>query len=107
MARIRGANSFHTANVETNTETEYSAGEPVKTERIIAIEIDNKVDSETLYSDDEVEEEVDGVPEITGKVELNYLSNETKVLMYGGEIDKNGVYFPPEEGADKKHRAMG
>lgn len=106
MARIRGANSFHTADVTENTEEKYTADTPVKTERIISIEIDTKVDSETLYSDDEVEEEVDGTPERTGKVELNYLTNETKVRLIGGEIDKNGVYFPPEEGAPKKHVAL-
>lgn len=106
MARIRGANSFHTADVTKNTEDEYIADTPVKTERIISIEIDTKADSEFLYSDDEIEEEVEGTVERTGKVELNYLSNETKVKILGGSIDANGVYFPPEEGAPKKHVAL-
>ena len=52
MARIRGANNFHLADVETNTEEEYKAKTPEKTERIISISIDTKEDSETLYSDD-------------------------------------------------------
>lgn len=107
MARVRGANNFHLADVETNTEEEYMAGKPEKTERIIGIEIDTKEDSETLYSDDEVEEDVYGTPEVTGKVELNYLSNETKVKIYGGFIDSNGVYFPEEEGSPKIHKALG
>lgn len=107
MARIRGANSFHLADVETNTEEEYKAGTPEKTERIISISIDTKEDAETLYSDDEIEEDVYGTPEVTGKVELNYLSNETKVKIYGGEIDSNGVYFPPTDTTIKKHKALG
>lgn len=107
MARIRGANSFYTADVEANTEETYTAKTPEKTERIVSISIDNKQDSESLYSDDEVEEDVYGVVETTGKVELNYLSNETKVKLLGGAIDANGVYFPPLEDAEKKHKAIG
>lgn len=107
MARIRGANNFHLADVESNTEEEYKAGKPEKTERIIGINIDTKEDSETLYSDDEVEEDVYGTPEVTGKVELNYLSNETKVKIFGGFIDANGVYFPEEDGSPKVHKALG
>ena len=107
MARIRGANNFHTADVESNTETEYTAGTPERTERIISIDIDNSQDSEPLYSDDEVEEDVYGVVETTGKIELNYLSNATKVKLIGGSIDANGVYFPPADDAEKKHKAMG
>ena len=106
MARIRGANNFHTADLTENTEESYVAGTPEKTERIVSIEIDTSQDSETLYSDDEVEEDIFGVVETTGKIEVNYLSNETKVKLIGGEIDKNGVYFPPED-AEKKHKAMG
>ena len=107
MARIRGANNFHLADVETNTEEEYKSGTPEKTERIISISIDTKEDAETLYSDDEIEEDVYGTPEVTGKVELNYLSNETKQKIYGGEIDANGVYFPPSDTTIKKHKALG
>lgn len=106
MARIRGANSFHIASITTNTTAEYTADKPKKCERIISIEIEEKEDSETLYSDDEVEEDVYGTPEVTGKVELNYLSNETKLDFFGGVIDNNGVYFPPDELADKKHNAI-
>ena len=57
MARIRGANSFYTADVEANTEETYTAKTPEKTERIVSVSIDSKQDSESLYSDDEVEEE--------------------------------------------------
>lgn len=107
MARIRGAKNFYTADVTTNTEENYTAGTTKKTERIISISIDNKQDSETLYSDDEVEEDVYGVVETTGKVELNYLSNDTKADLLGGSIDANGVYFPPSDNAAKKHKAIG
>ena len=107
MSRIRGAKNFYTADVETNTASTYEAGTPEKTERIISISIDTTQESETLYSDDEVEEDVDGVVEKTGKVQLNYLSNATKVKLLGGSIDANGVYFPPEDNAAKKHKAIG
>lgn len=106
MARIRGANNFHTAEVTENSKDNYTVGTLTKTERIINIELDVKEDSEVLYSDDEIEEYVYGTPERTGKVELNYLSNDTKVKLIGGVIDKNGVYFPPAEDAAKKHVAL-
>ncbi|GEM_PF-1953313 len=106
MARIKGANSFHLAPVTENTATIYTVGTPEKTERLISIDIDDKVDSDAVYSDDEIEEEIYGTIEKTGKVKLNYLSNETKLKLYGGEIDADGVYFPPGE-FEVKHHAMG
>lgn len=106
MPRIKGAKNFHLAGVTSNTEIEYTAEEPRKTERLIGIEIDTKAESEDVYSDDEVEETVYGVVEKTGKVKLNYLTPETKLAMFGGEIDKDGVYFPPGE-VEVKHHAMG
>lgn len=105
--RIRGANNFHLADVENNTEDSYKTGKPYKCERIISISIDTKEDSEDLYSDDEVEETVYGTPDVTGKVELNYLTNENRVKMFGGTIDKNGVYFPPDDEDVRPHLAMG
>lgn len=107
MPRIRGANSFHLADVSENTEENYTVGKPYKAERLISIEIDTKKDSETLYSDDEVEEDVYGTIEMTGKVTFNYLTNETKVKLFGGSIDTKGVYFPPIEGGEVLHKAMG
>ena len=105
MARIKGAKNFHLADVTTNDET-YTAEVPKRCERLIAIEIETKADSENAYSDDEVEETVYGTVERTGKVTLNYLTPETKLLMFGGEIDKGGVYFPPGE-VEVKHNALG
>lgn len=105
MARIKGAKNFHLAGVTANSET-YTAEAPKKCERLIAIEIETKADSENAYSDDEVEETVYGTVERTGKVTLNYLTPETKLLMFGGEIDKDGVYFPPGE-VEVKHNALG
>lgn len=106
MARIKGAKNFHLAEVTSNTEESYVAEKPEKCERLIGIEIETKTESEDAYSDDEVEETVYGTAQKTGKVTLNYLTPETKVLMFGGEIDKDGVYFPPGE-VEVKHRAMG
>jgi phi13 family phage major tail protein len=106
MARIKGANNFHLAPITTNTETTYIAGTPVKTERLVSIEVEDKVDSDTVYSDDEVEEDVYGAVQKTGKVKLNYLSNETKLELFGGQIDADGVYYPPGE-FEVKHHAMG
>ena len=105
MARIKGAKNFHLAGVTANNET-YTAETPKKCERLIAIEIETKAESEDAYSDDEVEETVYGTVERTGKVTLNYLTPETKLLMFGGEIDKDGVYFPPGE-VEVKHNALG
>ncbi|MFQ8923853.1 MAG: major tail protein [Clostridium paraputrificum] len=105
MARIKGAKNFHLAGVTANDET-YTAETPKKCERLIAIEIETKAESEDAYSDDEVEETVYGTVERTGKVTLNYLTPETKLLMFGGEIDKDGVYFPPGE-VEVKHNALG
>ena len=94
MARIKGAKNFHLAVVTNNTKEAYEVETPEKAERIISAEINTSAESEDVYSDDEVEETVYGTVEKTGKVVLNYLSPETKVLMFGGEIDKDGVYFP-------------
>ena len=105
MARIKGAKNFHLAGVTANDET-YTAEAPEKCERLIAIEIETKAESEDAYSDDEVEETVYGTVERTGKVTLNYITPETKLLMFGGEIDKDGVYFPPGE-VEVKHHALG
>ena len=105
MARIKGANNFHLAPITENTEENYAAGAPVKTERLTSISVDSKVDSETVYSDDEVEEDVYGAIETTGKVGLNYLTNETKLKLFGGEIDADGVYYPPSQ-FEVKHHAM-
>lgn len=105
MPRIRGANSFHLAKVEENTEELYKAGTPKKTERLTSIAIDSKVNSESVYSDDEVEEDVYGAIQVTGKVGLNYLTNETKLEIFGGEIDADGVYYPPAD-FEVKHHAM-
>ena len=105
MARIKGAKNFHLAGVTANDET-YTAETPKKCERLIAIEIETKAESEDAYSDDEVEETVYGTVERTGKVTLNYITPETKLLMFGGEIDKDGVYFPPGE-VEVKHHALG
>ena len=106
MARIKGAKNFHLAVVTNNTKEAYEVETPEKAERIISAEINTSAESEDVYSDDEVEETVYGTVEKTGKVVLNYLSPETKVLMFGGEIDKDGVYFPPGE-KTVKHLAMG
>ena len=105
MPRIKGAKNFHLAGVTANEET-YTAEAPKKCERLIAIEIETKAESEDAYSDDEVEETVYGTVERTGKVTLNYITPETKLLMFGGEIDEDGVYFPPGE-VEVKHRALG
>lgn len=106
MARIKGAKNFHLASVTENTNEEYTVETPTKCERLVSIEIETKVDSEDVYSDDEVEETIYGTVEKTGKVSLNYLTPETKVLMFGGEIDKDGVYFPPAD-TQVIHHAMG
>lgn len=106
MARIKGAKNFHLAEVISNEIDSYEAGTPEKAERLISIEIETKSESEDVYSDDEVEETVYGTVERTGKVTLNYLTPETKLKMFGGEIDKDGVYFPPGE-VEVKHRALG
>lgn len=106
MARIKGAKNFHLAEITSNTSESYVAGTPKKAERLISIEIETKAESEEVYSDDEVEETVYGTIERTGKVTLNYLTPETKLLMFGGEIDKDGVYFPPGE-VEVKHHALG
>lgn len=105
MARIKGAKNFHLAELTENGET-YTAGKPEKCERLIGIEIDTTTESEDVYSDDEVEETVYGTVEKSGKVTLNYLTPETKLLMFGGEIDKDGVYFAPGE-VEVKHHALG
>lgn len=106
MARIKGAKNFHLANVTANEIEGYEVGIPAKCERLISIEVETKAESEDAYSDDEVEETVYGTVEKTGKVTLNYLTPETKLLMFGGEIDKDGVYFPPGE-VEVKHHALG
>lgn len=106
MARIKGAKNFHLADVTANEEEGYTAGTPEKHERLIAIEIDTKAESEDVYSDDEIEESIYGVIEKTGKVTLNYLTPETKLMMFGGEIDADGVYFPPGE-VEGIHHALG
>lgn len=106
MARIKGAKNFHLADITSNTTESYVAGLPKKAERLISIEIETKTESEEVYSDDEVEETVYGTVEKTGKVALNYLTPETKLLMFGGEIDEDGVYFPPGE-VEVKHHALG
>lgn len=106
MPRIKGAKNFHLAPVTSNTENSYVAGEPQKRERLIGIEIETKCEGEDAYSDDEVEETVYGTVEKSGKVTLNYLTPETKLELFGGEIDKDGVYFPPGE-FKVKHHAMG
>ena len=106
MARIKGAKNFHLASVTKNEIEGYEVGKPAKAERLIGIEIETKAESEDVYSDDEVEETVYGTVEKTGKVTLNYLTPETKLLMFGGEIDKDGVYFPPGE-VEVKHHALG
>lgn len=105
MARIKGAKNFHLASVTKNDDT-YTVDSPEKCERLISIEIDTKAESEDVYSDDEIEETIYGVIEKTGKVTLNYLTPETKVLMFGGEIDNDGIYFPPGE-VEIKHNALG
>lgn len=104
--RVKGAKNFHLADVTSNTAESYATDTPAKTERIISIEVDSKVDSEKCYSDDEVEDTVYGAVERTGKVTLNYLTPEDKVTIWGGEIDKDGVYFPPND-FTVKHHAMG
>lgn len=106
MARIKGAKNFHLADITSNTTESYVAGVPKKAERLISIEVETKTESEEVYSDDEVEETVYGTVEKTGKVTLNYLTPETKVLMFGGEIDADGVYFAPGE-VEAKHHALG
>lgn len=106
MARIKGAKNFHLAEVTSNTTESYIAGVPEKAERLISIEVETKTESEEVYSDDEVEETVYGTVEKTGKVTLNYLTPETKLKMFGGEIDADGVYFPPSE-VEVKHHALG
>lgn len=106
MARIKGAKNFHLAEITSNTTESYVAGVPEKAERLISIEIETKTESEEVYSDDEVEETVYGTVEKTGKVTLNYLTPETKLKMFGGEIDADGVYFAPGE-VETKHHALG
>lgn len=106
MARIKGAKNFHLAEIVSNKIDSYEVGTPEKAERLISIEIETKSESEDVYSDDEVEETVYGTVERTGKVTLNYLTPETKLKMFGGEIDKDGVYFPPGE-VEVKHHALG
>jgi len=106
MARIKGAKNFYTAAVSENTDTTYTVGTPSKDARIISIEIDSKVDSDTVYSDDEVEEDIYGAVQTTGKVKINYLTNEVKLKYFGGKMDADGVYYPPGQ-FEVKHHAVG
>lgn len=105
MARIKGAKNFYIAEV-TKNDTTYTAGTPEKIPGLISLEIDEKCDSEEVYSDDEIEEEIYGTVVKEGKITLSYLTPELKVKFFGGEIDKDGVYFAPGK-KEVKHLASG
>ena len=58
--RIRGARNFHVADVTENTETNYVATEPKRSEKLVGISMDVSTESEEVYSDDETEETMYG-----------------------------------------------
>ena len=104
--RIRGARNFHVADVTENTETNYVATEPKRSEKLVGISMDVSTESEEVYSDDETEETMYGASKVTGTVTVNYLTNESKKEFFGGEIDSEGVYYPPAI-PEEKHKAIG
>lgn len=106
MPRIIDAKNFHTADVTSNSIESYVAGTPKLKPGLIAIEIETGAESEEVYSDGEVEDEIYGTVVKSGKITLAYMTGEDKVEFFGGEIDADGVYFPPGE-VQTVHKALG
>lgn len=91
MSRPIGLKDIHIATIESDTSTATTYKTPEKLERAIKAKISPKSNSETLYSDDSVEEVLEEFESCDVEIELNQLSVESRAKLQGAKIDSNGV----------------
>ncbi len=81
MARRIGFKDLHIALVTTNTETEYTASEPVKFMKAISGKTSTKRSSEKIYSDDTIEDIVSSFDGVDVEFEGDQLSHKTIAMI--------------------------
>lgn len=93
MAREIGFRKPYVAPVTVNSDTTYTAGTPVKLGRGINCTVTPSQEMVELESDDGVEGKIYGPASYGIEVEVDDLTPEVQVVLYGGEII-DGIYVP-------------
>jgi len=88
MARNIGLKDIYIAKVTKNDATTYTAETPEKLARAISAKVNDKVASESIYSDDALEDTVRNFDNVEIELEVNRLTPQKIALLYGQKLDK-------------------
>lgn len=101
IKRNCGLKDIYVAEVLTNTESAYETDTPYKLARALSAKITDKYNTETLYSDDAVEEVIEQFAETDIEIGVNTLSNEDYSKLYNTLYD-NGFLVKSQEDQAKE-----
>lgn len=88
-SRTCGCKDVYIAKIIQNTESAYVTDAPVKLARAIKIKVDEKWTSDTMYSDDAVEEIINSFEGAEIEIEVNQLAPQDRELLFG-QLYENG-----------------
>lgn len=105
MSRIIGCEHLYIAEVTKDDLTGTTFGKPVEVPSLISIEISDKTENVTFYSNDSIEQVI---PSFSGKevsIELGYLTNDVESMITGNEF-KDGLYTQTTNAVAKNYALM-
>ena len=91
MARNIGLKDIYVARVTKNDATTYTTDTPVQLARAITAKIKEKWNSDSVYSDDALEDTVRSFENIEMELEVNRLIPEKIALLYGKTLNKGMI----------------
>ena len=101
MKRNIGMRDVYVAEVTENTVNSYKTGTPVKIARAVSAKIEDKFNSENIYSDDQLEDTVESYSQTDVEIKLNTLSNEEYAKLYT-VLNDNGFLVKSAEDLAKE-----
>lgn len=88
MPRQIGLRDIHIATVTSDDSTATVYETPVKLERAISAKLSPKVNSDTVYSEDSIEDIITNFDSVDVEIELNQLSLTSRATLQGAKVIK-------------------
>ncbi|MBU3100663.1 MULTISPECIES: major tail protein [Clostridium] len=88
MARQIGLRDIHIAIVTSDDSIETVYETPIKLERAISAKISPKANSDSIYSDDSIEDIITSFEGVDVEIEVNQLSLESRAKLQGAKVIK-------------------
>ncbi|MGE5417429.1 MAG: major tail protein [Acidobacteriota bacterium] len=88
MARQIGLKDIHVAILTTDNDTGATYAAPTKLERAISAKLTPKLTSESIYSDDTVEDVISAFEGVDVEIEINQLSLASRATLQGAKVVK-------------------